>query len=82
MNELEEKTAVIILTSNYRITGYVHCLPSARLTDFIRESKSFIALTDVEIKTKQGNRILFAPFINVQRDDIEIIMPSEGATWD
>lgn len=71
------KTRVTILTGTYRICGYVDLLPGARLTDFMTEAKDFIALTDAEVwePTLGGRQVFSAPFLNVQRDHIQIIAP-------
>jgi hypothetical protein len=39
------------------------------------ESKDFIAVTDAEVWELAGRQVLNAPFINVSRDHIEIVMP-------
>ena len=75
MSDEEAKTKVIILTSNYRIRGQIHLQPGARVTDFMIDSKNFVAVTHVEIWGHDGRLIMAAPFINVSRDHIEIITP-------
>ena len=77
MNTPEEKTRVMILTGNYRITGAINLLPGARLTDYIVDAKPFIALTDAEVTDRDGRRLLTASFLNVQRNRIEVIIPEE-----
>ncbi len=74
----ENKTRVIILTRSYRIKGCIHLLPAARVTDFLVDSKDFLALTEVEIWDMGGRQVLAAPFVNVSREHIEIVTP-EGA---
>mgnify|MGYP003350505810 CR=1 FL=1 len=49
--------------------------PGARVTDFMIDSKNFVAVTHVEIWGHDGRLIMAAPFINVSRDHIEIITP-------
>ena len=77
--ELVDKSEVVILTENYLIRGKIALVPGARLTDYVVEANLFIAVTDVEVKDKAGNLILTSPFLNVHRDRIEIILPSELA---
>jgi hypothetical protein len=74
---MEEKTKVTILTSGYRIKGYIDLLRGARVTDFMAEARDFIAVTNAEVWELQvgGRQVLSAPFINVSRDHIEIILP-------
>jgi len=75
MTTEENKTKVTILTGTYRVTGYIELLPGARVTDYLVESKDFIAVTDAEV-WELGNRHLFnAAFINVSLDHIQIVMP-------
>ena len=71
----ESKTKVIILTRSYRIKGYIHLPPGARVTDFLVDSKDFLALTDVEVWEIGGRQVLTAPFVNISRDQIEIVTP-------
>ncbi len=74
---MDEKTKVTILTSNYRIRGYIDLLPGARITDFMTEARDFIAVVNAEVWELQvgGRMVLSAPFINVSREHIEIILP-------
>jgi hypothetical protein len=74
----ENRTKVTLLTSQYRIRGYVDVLPGARVTDFIVEAKDFIAVTDAEVYEPQlgGRQVLAAPFIDVHRDHIQVLAPA------
>ena len=72
---MDEKTKVTILTATYRIKGHIDLLPGARVTDYMAEAKGFIALTDAEVWEVVGRQVFTAPFINVNRDHIEIIAP-------
>ena len=73
----ESRTKVTILTGTYRIKGYIELLPGARLTDYIVEAKDFVALTNAEVYEAilGGRQVLTAPFINVNRDHIQIVTP-------
>lgn len=71
----ENKTKVTILTGTYRIKGYIDLIPGARVTDYLVESKDFIAVTDAEIWELADRRIMVAPFINVSRNHIEVVAP-------
>ena len=77
MNEHEDKMKVTILTGNYRITGVIELFQGARLTDYLVEAKSFIAVTNAEVLDNQNQNVLTSPFLNIQRDNIEIILPAE-----
>lgn len=73
----EDKTKVTILTGTYRVKGYIELLPGARVTDYLEESKDFIAVTDAEVWDLNNRHILNAPFVNVSRDHIQIVTPGE-----
>ena len=77
MTEHENKTKVTILTGSYRIRGYIELIAGARVTDFLADSKEFIAVTDAEVWELAigGRQILAAPFMNVNRDHIQIVTP-------
>ena len=77
MNEHEDKMRVTILTGNYRITGVIELFQGARLTDYLAETKSFIAVTNAEVLDNQNQNVLTSPFLNIQRDNIEIVLPAE-----
>ncbi len=77
MNEHEDKMKVIIFTGHYRVTGIIELFRGARLTDYLTEAGSFIAVTNAEVTDKESQKILTASFLNVHRDNIEIILPAE-----
>jgi hypothetical protein len=73
----ETKTKVTILTSTYRIRGYIDLVPGARVTDFMASARDFIAVTNAEVWELQpgGRQVAASPFINVSREHIEIVWP-------
>ena len=73
----QSRTKITILTGTYRIKGYIDLIPGARLTDFIVESKDFVAVTNAEVyeSVLGGRQVLSAPFINVNRNCIQIVTP-------
>jgi hypothetical protein len=75
MTNHENKTRVTILTGSYRIKGYIDLLPGARMTDFMRDAREFVAVMDVEVYEVElaGRQVLAAPFIDVNRSHIQII---------
>lgn len=75
MADDDSKTKVTILTANYRIKGNIDLLPGARVTDYLIEAKEFIALTDAEVWEVAGRQVFTAPFLNVSRDHIQVIVP-------
>ncbi len=79
MNQTEGKTKVIIFTANYRIFGQIAHFSDTRLTDYMIESKSFVAVTSAQIQNYEGKKIMTTSFLNVQRNQIEIILPADSA---
>jgi hypothetical protein len=71
----ENKTKVTILTGTYRIKGYIELVQGARVTDYLVEARPFIAVTDAEVWEIGDRRVLTAPFLNVSRDHIEVVVP-------
>ena len=76
----EQKTKVTILTSTYRVKGYIDLLPGARVTDFMAEARDFIAMTHAEVWELQpgGRQIASAPFLNISREHIQVILPGHA----
>ena len=74
---MEDRTKVTIFTSTYRVRGFIELLPGARITDFMTEARDFIAVTNAEVWELQpgGRQVASAPFLNVSRFHIEIILP-------
>lgn len=81
IEELEDKTPVIVFTRNYRIEGKIALVPGARLTDYVVGANQFIAMTEVTVRDTNGKVLLNSPFLDVNRDQIEIILPAELATF-
>lgn len=75
----EHRTKVTILTGSYRIKGYIDLVPGARITDYMVEAKDFLAVTDAEVFeiSLGGRNVVTAPFINVSRDHVQIILPGQ-----
>ena len=76
MNEREDKMKVTIFTKNYQVTGVIELFQGARLTDYLAEAGTFIAVTNAEILDKENQKKIAASFLNVHRDNIEIIYPA------
>ncbi len=75
MSEDESKTWVTILTDTYRIKGNIDLLPGARVTDYLAEAKEFIAVTDAEVWEVVGRQVFTAPFLNVNKEHIQVVAP-------
>jgi hypothetical protein len=68
-------SAVVLHTAHYVIEGKIALVPGARLTDFIREDSDFIAVTDVTVRSHDGNAEFSVPFLDLRRNSIEIAYP-------
>lgn len=69
---------VVILTHNYRVVGKVYVKKGTRLTDMVCDARQFIAVAAAQVWERQsGNNLLQAGFINVSRDEVEIILPAD-----
>ena len=79
MNANEGKTRVTILTGSFRIKGYIELIPGARVTDYMAEAREFIAVTDAEVWELEigGRQLISAPFLNVGREHIQVIVPGQ-----
>jgi hypothetical protein len=72
----DEQTTVIVYTDSFRIDGCIALLPGARLTDYIRNARDFIAITNATVSDKSGKKLFATGFLDVGRDRIELIMPA------
>ena len=64
-------------TDSFIITGEIDTLRDERLTDYIRENKDFIAVTQVKVSDKTEKDLFRTHFLNVSTRHIEIILPAE-----
>jgi len=78
MNDDAGKKKVIIFTHHYEVTGNLNIYQGVRLTDYMNESNAFISVTDVEVKRQSGEKFLEAAFLNIRKDDIEMIVPEDS----
>jgi hypothetical protein len=77
-DESENRTKVTFLTSTYRVNGFIELVPGARVTDYINDAKTFIAITEAEVRTTDGRLVLQVPFLNLSRDQIVIVTPGDA----
>lgn len=77
MAEHENRTKVTILTGSFQIKGFIDLLPGARITDFMRDAKDFVAVSDAEVREINGamRHLQNAPFLDVARNHIQIVVP-------
>jgi hypothetical protein len=75
---MSETTKLTVYANGYRISGTGSVLPGARVTDFMNESKQFIALTDVSVwDIDDGRKVMSSPFININRESVEFVVPQK-----
>jgi hypothetical protein len=67
---------VVIFTNNLIIRGDIALYEGVRLTDYLVESSTFIAVTDAEVCDRENRRLAATSFLNVHRDNIEAILPA------
>lgn len=73
--EGNNRVRVVMLAGSFRIKGEVELVPGARITDYMIESKPFIAVTNAEVWDLEGRRIMVVPFLNVSRDHVVVVAP-------
>lgn len=78
MSPKEETSEVVVYTATFRVEGSIALLPGARLTDFVRGAQDFIAVTGASVFDRDGKRLFTAPFLDIGRSYIELIMPAES----
>ncbi len=64
-----------VYANGFRIKGNGNILPGARVTDYINDASDFLALTDAEVWASNGRFLLAAPFMNINRNSIELAVP-------
>lgn len=78
MDPQKDTTRVVIFTRDFRIVGNIGLFPGVRLTDYMVETKQFIAVTGAEVTALGGDGTLMATgFLDVNRDSIQFITPAE-----
>jgi hypothetical protein len=73
--EGNNRVRVVMLAGSFRIKGEIELVPGARITDYMVESKPFIAVTNAEVWDLEGRRIMVVPFLNVSRDHVVVVAP-------
>jgi hypothetical protein len=75
MAEGDSRSRVVILAGAYRIKGEIELMAGARMTDYMLDSKAFLAVTHAEVWDLEGRKIFAAPFLNVSRSQVVVIAP-------
>ena len=81
MIDPNETTAVLVITPNHRVTGRIALVPGARLTDYVREHTHFVPMVDVVVSDLEGHPLFKAPFLDLSKDHIELILPQDSVTF-
>lgn len=69
------RARVVMLAGSFRIKGEIELVAGARITDYMVESKPFIAVTNAEVWDLEGRRIMIVPFLNIARDHVIVVAP-------
>jgi hypothetical protein len=71
------RTKITVVTEQCEFLGFLHTLSADRReTDILNDEKSFIHLTDVEIRIK-GEMPKNVPFVAVNKANILCVIPEE-----
>lgn len=71
------KQNVVIFTRQFEVRGSLNIYQGVRLTDYMNESKAFISVTDVTVNRRGEGELLKTHFLNVRKEEIEIIVPED-----
>lgn len=72
-------TAVVVLTNEYKITGFIDLMPGSRLTDYITSARSYFAMTDAVVEDVRTSKAMFrGKFVDVNRDSVVMILPADA----
>ena len=69
---------VIIQTTLSRIEGKIFVRPDERIKDEMDRPETFLAVTEVQIFSLEGQLIANAPFIALNRNQIVWVLPVDG----
>ncbi|NTV13265.1 MAG: hypothetical protein HGA96_04955 [Desulfobulbaceae bacterium] len=71
-------TAVVVLTSEYKISGFIDLMPGSRLTDYITSARSYFAITEVVVEDVRTGKTMFrGKFVDINRDSVVMILPAD-----
>lgn len=68
-----------IQTQSNQIHGFVHVRKGERLSDEVNETTPFLAVTNAEICSQQGEVLHTSKFLLVNRSHIIWLMPIDGS---
>lgn len=71
-------TAVVVLTSEYKISGFIDLMPGSRLTDYITSARSYFAMTDAVVEDVRTGQAMFrGKFVDINRNSVVMILPAD-----
>lgn len=74
---VKESIRIILLTSTYRVEGYLHVVPGGRLLDEVNKEREFIPLTRASIYTLDGETPLDTlDFVAINRAQVVMLAPA------
>jgi hypothetical protein len=72
------RSKVMVVTENREFSGFLHMIsPDRRETDVLNDEKTFIHLTDVELRVK-GEIPKEVPFVAVNKANIICVIPEKS----
>lgn len=76
-DESMPRSRVIVVTEQREFTGFLHTISADRReTDVLNDEKTFVHLTDVEVRVK-GEMPKKVPFVAVNKANIICVIPEE-----
>lgn len=74
---VKESIRVILLTSTYRVEGYIHVVPGGRLLDEVNKEREFIPITKASIYALDGEAPLdILDFVAINKNQVVMIAPA------
>ena len=74
---VKESIRVILLTSTYRVEGYLHVVPGGRLLDEVNKEREFIPITKAAIYALDGEAPLDTlDFVAINKTQVVMIAPA------
>jgi hypothetical protein len=68
---------VTLQTSSHMIRGHMHVRRDQRVKDELDRGEKFLALTDVQVLSPDGQVLFHTPFLAVKREHIVWVMPEQ-----
>lgn len=73
----ESQTRVVMCTAHFRIYGDLALMAGTRLTDYMNNGETFLAVTNAIVTNHSGDDVLKSSFINLNRRHIEFIVEED-----